>query len=99
MSGDGQIELDSDESVIKGAKAYYEMLKNRNSSRGKRSRTGNSLGSKKKQKSNHTTVVADANFIGVAMTNAGIKRIFLTDDEEKVFLAHYTSSVIYTRNF
>lgn len=82
MSGEGQIELESDESVIKGAKDYYEMIKNRNSSLGKRSRGGNSLGSEKKQKSNHAIVVADANFIGVTMTNAGMKRISLLDDEE-----------------
>ena len=62
MSGDGQIDIDSDKAVIKGQIEYVKQKRSRGSLLSKRSRVGGTGSSNKKQKAGG--FVADDSFVG-----------------------------------
>lgn len=74
LKGDGQIELESDEAIIKGAKNFLKRKRER----------GHFATNAKKRKlsstSNSNVLIADENFVGVELVSNGVKRVYLDDE-------------------
>ena len=88
MSGDGQIELDSDEAVIKSANAFVKQKKERKAMMGNKRSMSRCVvrGGIKKRKQENTKklicksdVVADESFIGVKLDGQKVERVYLEE--------------------
>lgn len=84
ISGDGPIDVDSDEAYTRNAIAYAKLKRSRSGPPMKKMKVSKCLGSKTQSDAVTGGLTADENFVSVQLSSQGlVSRIFLDDEDEE----------------